>query len=219
MNLDFTQIVPYIPFMLEGVWVTLQFVIIAIIFGFILGSLIALVKISRFTLLKWLADFYTSIFRGTPLILQLLLIYYAVPQLTGYDISPFLSAILTFGLNSSAYVSEIIRAGIQAVDKGQREAAEALGIPYRPMMIKIILPQAMKNILPALMNEFITLTKESALVSVISYLDLMRRAQVVSSDIYRSFEPLIFVGLLYYAMVMVLTLIGKYVERRMRASD
>ncbi|GEN46078.1 amino acid ABC transporter permease [Alkalibacillus haloalkaliphilus] len=219
MNLDFSQIVPYIPFMLEGVWVTLQFVIIAIIFGFILGSLISLVKISRFTLLKWLADFYTSIFRGTPLILQLLLIYYAVPQLTGYDISPFLSAILTFGLNSSAYVSEIIRAGIQAVDKGQREAAEALGIPYRPMMIKIILPQAMKNILPALMNEFITLTKESALVSVISYLDLMRRAQVVSSDIYRSFEPLIFVGLLYYAMVMVLTLIGKYVERRMRASD
>ncbi|WP_017186281.1 amino acid ABC transporter permease [Alkalibacillus haloalkaliphilus] len=219
MNLDFSQIVPYIPFMLEGVWVTLQFVIIAIIFGFILGSLIALVKISRFTLLKWLADFYTSIFRGTPLILQLLLIYYAVPQLTGYDISPFLSAILTFGLNSSAYVSEIIRAGIQAVDKGQREAAEALGIPYRPMMIKIILPQAMKNILPALMNEFITLTKESALVSVISYLDLMRRAQVVSSDIYRSFEPLLFVGLLYYAMVMVLTLIGKYVERRMRASD
>ncbi|MDQ0352132.1 polar amino acid transport system permease protein [Alkalibacillus filiformis] len=219
MNLDFSQIVPYIPFMLEGVWVTLQFVILAIIFGFILGSLIALVKISRFTLLKWLADFYTSIFRGTPLILQLLLIYYAVPQLTGYDISPFLSAILTFGLNSSAYVSEIIRAGIQAVDKGQREAAEALGIPYRPMMIKIILPQAMKNILPALMNEFITLTKESALVSVISYLDLMRRAQVVSSDIYRSFEPLIFVGLLYYAMVMILTLIGKYVERRMRASD
>ncbi|GAA0452034.1 amino acid ABC transporter permease [Alkalibacillus silvisoli] len=219
MNLDFSQIVPYIPFMLEGVWVTLQFVIIAIIFGFILGALIALIKISRYKVLKLIADFYTSIFRGTPLILQLMLIYFAIPQLTGYDISPFLSAILTFGLNSSAYVSEIIRAGIQAVDQGQKEAAEALGIPYRPMMIKIILPQALKNILPALMNEFITLTKESALVSVISYLDLMRRAQVVASDIYRNFEPLMFVGLLYYAMVMVLTLIGKYIERRMRASD
>ncbi|NIK12036.1 amino acid ABC transporter permease [Alkalibacillus almallahensis] len=219
MNLDFSQIVPYIPFMLEGVWVTLQFVIISIIFGFILGSLVALVKISNIKWLKFLADAYTSVFRGTPLILQLLLIYYAIPQLTGYDISPFLSAILTFGLNSSAYVSEIIRAGIQAVDKGQREAAEALGIPYRPMMLKIILPQAMKNILPALMNEFITLTKESAIVSVISYLDLMRRAQVVASDIYRNFEPLLFVGVLYYIMVMILTIAGKYVEKRMRASD
>ncbi|WP_027964867.1 amino acid ABC transporter permease [Halalkalibacillus halophilus] len=219
MNLDFTQIVPYIPFMLEGIWVTLQFVIIAIIFGFILGSIIALVKIGKFPILRFLADAYTSIFRGTPLILQLMLIYYAVPQLTGYDISPFLSAILTFGLNSSAYVSEIIRAGIQAVDKGQKEAAEALGIPYRPMMFKIILPQAMKNILPALMNEFITLTKESALVSVISYLDLMRRAQVVGSDIYRNFEPLMFVGLIYYCLVMILTLIGKYVEKRLRTSD
>ncbi|PKR77091.1 arginine ABC transporter permease [Halalkalibacillus sediminis] len=219
MNLDFSQIVPYIPFMLEGIWVTLQFVIIAIIFGFILGSVIALIKIGKTGWLRWMADFYTSIFRGTPLILQLLLIYYAIPQLTGYDISPFLSAILTFGLNSSAYVSEIIRAGIQAVDKGQREAAEALGIPYRPMMLKIILPQAMKNILPALMNEFITLTKESAIVSVISYLDLMRRAQVVSSQIYRNFEPLLFVGIIYYIMVMLLTLLGKYVEKRMRQSD
>ncbi|WP_188207867.1 amino acid ABC transporter permease [Alkalibacillus aidingensis] len=219
MNLDFSQIVPYIPFMLEGIWATLQLVIIAIIFGFVLGSLIALVKIGRFRVLRFFADVYTSIFRGTPLILQLMIVYYGIPQLMEYDIAPLLSAILTFGLNSAAYVSEIIRAGIQAVDKGQREAAEALGIPYRPMMVKIILPQAMKNILPALMNEFITLTKESALVSVISYLDLMRRAEVVSSNIYRNFEPLLFVGLIYYCMVMILTLVGKYIEKRMRASD
>ncbi|MFB1051621.1 amino acid ABC transporter permease [Paraliobacillus sp. JSM ZJ581] len=219
MNLDFSQIVPYIPFMLEGIWETLKLAIVAILFGFILGNILALFKIGRIRPLRWFADAYTSIFRGTPLILQLMIIYFAVPQLTGYDIPIFLSAILAFGLNSSAYVSEIIRAGIQAVDKGQTEAALALGVPYRQMMTDIILPQAMKNILPALMNEFITLTKESALVSTIGYLDLMRRAQVVGADLYRNFEPLLFVGVIYWLLVMGLTLIGRFLERRLRVSD
>jgi arginine/lysine/histidine transport system permease protein len=219
MNLDFSQIVPYIPFILEGIWVTLKFVIVSIIFGFIFGSILALFKISRNKLLVFIGDAYTSIFRGTPLILQLMIIYFAIPQLTGYDISAFLSAILAFGLNSAAYISEIIRAGIQAVDKGQVEAAKALGVPYRLMMKDLIFPQALKNILPALMNEFISLTKESAIVSTIGYLDLMRRAQVVGADTYRNFEPLIFVGLIYWLLVMGLTLIGKRVERRMKYSD
>ncbi|WP_156290257.1 amino acid ABC transporter permease [Oceanobacillus salinisoli] len=219
MNLDFSQIVPYIPFMLEGIWATLEFVIISIILGLVLGTLLALCKITKVPFLKGLADAYTSIFRGTPLILQLMIIYFAVPQLTGYDIPAFLSAILAFGLNSAAYVSEIIRAGIMAVDKGQTEAAEALGVPYRPMMLNIILPQAIKNILPALMNEFITLTKESAIVSTIGYLDLMRRAQIVGADIYRNFEPLLLAGAIYWVMVFILTRIGQVVERRMRQSD
>lgn len=219
MNLDFSQIVPYIPFMIEGIWVTLRFVIVSIIVGLLLGTILAFFKIGSVKPLRWFADAYTSIFRGTPLILQLMIIYYAVPQLLGYDITPFLSAVLAFGLNSAAYVSEIIRAGIQAVDRGQTEASMALGIPYRQLMMDIIFPQALKNILPALMNEFITLTKESAIVSTIGYLDLMRRAQVVGAGIYRNFEPYLFVGLLYWSMVMVLTLIGRYVERRLKASD
>lgn len=219
MNLDFSQIVPYIPFMLEGIWVTLKFVFFAIILGSILGTILALFKIGSAKPLRWFAEAYTSIFRGTPLILQLMIIYYSIPQLTGYDISPFLSAILAFGLNSSAYISEIIRAGIQAVDKGQLEAAQALGVPYGAMMKDIILPQALKNILPALMNEFITLTKESAIVSTIGYLDLMRRAQVVGADLFRNFEPLLFVGLIYWCLVMGLTVIGRMVERRLKLSD
>ena len=219
MNLDFSQIVPYIPFILDGIWATLKFVSLSILVGFILGTVLALFKIGKVRPLKWFADAYTSIFRGTPLILQLMILYYAVPQLTGYDISAYLSAILAFGLNSSAYVSEIIRAGILAVDKGQTEAAEALGVSYVPMMVNIILPQAMKNILPALMNEFITLTKESAIVSTIGYLDLMRRAQIVGADLFRNFEPLLFAGLIYWVMVYILTLIGRLVERRLRQSD
>jgi len=219
MNLDFSQIVPYIPFMLEGVWVTLKFVSMSILIGFVLGTVLALFKITKVPFLKWFADAYTSIFRGTPLIVQLMLIYFAIPQLTGYDISPFVSAILAFGLNSSAYVSEIIRAGILAVEKGQTEAAMALGVPYKDMMINIILPQALRNILPALMNEFITLTKESAIVSVIGYLDLMRRAQIVGAQTFHNFEPLLFIALVYWVMVYVLTQAGKLLERRMRASD
>jgi His/Glu/Gln/Arg/opine family amino acid ABC transporter permease subunit len=219
LNLDFSQITPYIPFMLEGIWVTLKFVIVALLFGFILGTILALFKISHIKPLKWFAIAYTSVFRGTPLILQLMIIYFAIPQLTGYDISQFLAAILAFGLNSSAYISEIIRAGIQAVDKGQTEAAMALGVPYKMMMKDIILPQALKNILPALMNEVITLTKESALVSTIGYLDLMRRAQVVGADIYRNFEPLLFVGLIYWLMVIGLSSIGRMLERRLKVSD
>ncbi|MBP2079364.1 amino acid ABC transporter permease [Oceanobacillus polygoni] len=219
MNLDFTQIVPYIPFILKGIGATLQFVSISIVVGFILGTILAICKITKVPLLKWLADAYTSIFRGTPLILQLMIIYFAVPQLTGFDITAFVSAVLAFGLNSAAYVSEIIRAGIMAVDKGQTEAAEALGVPYKSMMLNIILPQAFKNILPALMNEFITLTKESAIVSTIGYLDLMRRAQIVGADIYRNFEPLLVAGLIYWVMVFILTKIGGLVERRMRQSD
>ncbi|GIO24580.1 arginine ABC transporter permease [Oceanobacillus sp. J11TS1] len=219
MNLDFSQIVPYIPFILEGIGATLKFVSVSILAGFILGTILAIFKITGFWPLKLFADVYTSIFRGTPLILQLMIIYLAIPQLTGYDISAFLSAVLAFGLNSAAYISEIIRAGIMAVDKGQTEAAKALGVPYRTMMLHIILPQAFKNILPALMNEFITLTKESALVSTIGYLDLMRRAQIAGADLYRNFEPLFFAGVIYWVMVTILTLIGRYVERRMRQSD
>lgn len=219
MDLDFSQIVPSIPFMLKGVWVTLQIVSVSLIFGFILGTILSLFKISKFTLLRWCADAYTSAFRGTPLILQLFLIYYATPQLTGFVISAYAASVLTFGLNSAAYVSEIIRAGIQAVDKGQREAAEALGIPYRPMLLNIIMPQAIKNILPALVNEFITLTKESAIVATIGVLDIMRRGQIVTAEKYIAFEPLMFAALLYYIMVMGLTLLGKRLERRLRRSD
>jgi His/Glu/Gln/Arg/opine family amino acid ABC transporter permease subunit len=217
--MDFSQIVPSIPFILSGIWVTVQIVVIAIILGLILGTLLALMKIARNKLLNFLADAYTSVFRGTPLILQLFIIYYAIPEMTGYNIPAYLAAILAFGLNSSAYVSEIIRAGIQAVDKGQLEAAQALGIPYPRMMTKIILPQAMKNILPALVNEFINLTKESAIVSTIGVMDVMRRAYIVGADKFSFLPALLIAGVIYYIIVLVLSLLGRLLERRLKQSD
>jgi polar amino acid transport system permease protein len=219
MSLDFAQFIPSIPYILQGITVTLQIVILAGILGFVLGTILSLLKISKFKFLGWLADAYTSIFRGTPMILQLMVIYYGSPQILGYQIQPYTAAILSFGLNSGAYVSEIIRAGILAIDKGQQEAALALGVPYGKMMLDIILPQAIKNILPALMNEFITLTKESAIVTSIGVMDIMRRSYQVGAEKYSFFEPLIIAGLIYYVMVMILSFLGKALERRMRRGD
>ncbi|MCE7790967.1 amino acid ABC transporter permease [Salipaludibacillus sp. CUR1] len=219
MGLDFSQIAPSFPYILKGIWVTLQIVAVSAVVGFFIGVILSLFKIGKFNVLRWFADAYTSVFRGTPLVLQLMLIYYGLPQVIGFEIPAYLAAIAAFGLNSGAYVSEIIRAGIEAIDKGQKEAALALGIPYSEMMKDIILPQAMKNILPALMNEFITLTKESAIVTTIGALDIMRRAYIVGGQTFSFFEPLLFAGLIYYLLVMGLTLLGKALERKLKQSD
>lgn len=216
---NFEKIVPSIPYILEGIGITLQIVVGATILGLVLGILLALCKIGKIAPLRWFAAFYTSIFRGTPLVLQLLIIYFAFPQMFDIRIEAMPAAILAFGLNSGAYISEIIRAGLNAVDKGQTEAAKALGIPYTKMMKDIILPQALKNILPSLMNEFITLNKESAIVTVIGALDIMRRAYIVGGDTYRYLEPLLFAGLIYYVMTLILSFLGRMLEKRMSRSD
>ncbi len=219
MNLDFSLIVPSIPYILGGLVVTLQFTLVSALLGFTWGTILSLFKISNIKPLRWFANFYTSIFRGTPLILQLALIYYATPQLIGYQISAFQAGVITFALNSAAYSSETIRGGIMAVDKGQREASLSLGVPYRLMMADVILPQAFKNILPALVNESIALLKDSSLVSTVGALDLMRRGTVVAAEKFIYFEPLIFVGLIYYVMVIGLTIFAQRLERRLRKSD
>jgi His/Glu/Gln/Arg/opine family amino acid ABC transporter permease subunit len=219
MNLDFSQIAPSIPYILGGIWITLQFTLLSAVSGFLWGVILSLFKISGFKPLRWFGEAYTSIFRGTPLIVQLVLLYYATPQLTGYDIPALQAGIITFSLNSAAYISETIRAGIMAVDKGQREAAISLGVPYQLMMGDIILPQAFKNILPAMVNESIALLKDSALVSVIGAADILRRAQIVAAEKFIYFEPLLFAAVIFYVMVTSLTLAAQRLERRLRVSD
>ncbi|MUT66855.1 ABC transporter permease subunit [Paenibacillus sp. NEAU-GSW1] len=218
-GLDFSVLDGYMGYIFRGIFVTLLFTLVSALFGFIWGGILSLFKISNIAPLRWFATVYTSVFRGTPLLLQLLLIYYATPQLFNYDIPALLAAGLAFGLNSAAYLSETIRGGIMAVDKGQREAALSLGIPYKTMMIRIILPQAIKNILPALVNECVALVKESSLVSVIGVADLMRRASVVQANTFKAFEALLIVGAIYYVLVLLLTSLAGLLERRMRRSD
>lgn len=219
LNLDFTRIFPDIPFILKGIPVTLLFTLLSVFLGLIWGTVLSLLKIIGIKPLTWIANAYTSVFRGTPLLLQLALVYYAMPQLTGYDISALEAGVLTFTLNSGAYMSETIRGGIQAVDKGQAEAAMSMGVPYRLMMWDVILPQALKNILPALVNETIGLLKDSALVSTIGVVEILRSAQIVGANKYIYFEPLLFAGLIYYILVMGLTFGASALERRLRQSE
>jgi len=218
-GLDFGKIAPNLPYILGGIRVTLTFTLLSAFLGFLWAIVLSLFKISSIKPLVWFGTAYTSIFRGTPLILQLTLVYYATPQLTGYNIPALQAGVITFFLNSGAYISETIRAGILAVDKGQKEAAESLGVPYKLMMGDIILPQALKNILPALVNESIALLKDSALVSVIGVEDLLRRGSIVGAEKYIYFEPLIFVGAIYYLMVLSLTWGANVLERRLQTSS
>jgi His/Glu/Gln/Arg/opine family amino acid ABC transporter permease subunit len=219
MQLHFEQIIPSIPFLLAGTLVTLKYMTLSLLLGSMLGICLTLIKISQNRILRTLANAYTSIFRGTPLLVQLTLVYFAVPQLTGYNFTPFEAGLIAFSLNSAAYVSEVIRGGIQAVDKGQLEAAQSLGVPYVLTMRDIILPQAIKNSLPGLVNEAIDLLKESALVSVFGELDLLRRANIVSAEKFIYFEPLIFVAVVYYVLVMILSQLARLLEQRFKRSD
>jgi His/Glu/Gln/Arg/opine family amino acid ABC transporter permease subunit len=215
MIFNFSAILPSLPFILEGIFVTLKFTCFSLLCGLPLGLLLALGKISKITYIRSIAQVYTSIFRGTPLLVQLGLIYFATPQLTGYTISAFEAGVITFSLNSAAYSSEIIRAGIQSIDKGQWEAATMLGLTYRQTLFGIIIPQAIANILPALVNEMVDLLKESALVSTIGETDLLRRAQIIASEKYLYFEPLIIAAGCYYILVMLISIAAKKLEKKM----
>ncbi|WP_414543477.1 ABC transporter permease subunit [Nostoc sp. CCY0012] len=219
LNLDFRRILPDIPFILQGIPLTLLFTLLSVFLGLIWGTVLSLLKITGIKVLTWIANAYTSVFRGTPLLLQLALVYYATPQLTGYDISALEAGVLTFTLNSGAYMSETIRGGIQAVDKGQTEAAMSMGVSYWLMMWDVILLQALKNILPALVNETIGLLKDSALVSTIGVVEILRSAQIVGANRYIYFEPLLFAGLIYYVLVMGMTFGASSLERRLRRSE
>ncbi|MCL1949491.1 MAG: amino acid ABC transporter permease [Turicibacter sp.] len=219
MGFDFSRLVPSIPFILEGIWFTLTVVVGGAALGLLIGMILSFMRISKNRVLDGIAAGYTSIFRGTPLIVQLVLLYYVLIDLTGIDLGLYWSTILALGLNSGAYMAEIIRAGILAVDKGQSEAAMALGVPYSKIMGKIIMPQALKNILPAIINELTALTKESAIVNIIGAQDIMRRSMLVGMRNFRFIEPMLLAAAIYYVLVMIISSIGKLVERRLAKSD
>jgi len=217
--LNFSALSPYLALLGRGVLLTLEFTLFSTIVGFIWGSLLSLIKISKLKPLALFGRAYTSVFRGTPLLVQLMLIYFATPQLTGFKITPLQAGVLTFGLNSAAYISESIRGGILSVDKGQWEAAMSLGVPRVRMLMDIIFPQALKSILPSLINESIALLKDSSMVSVIAVGDTMRWATLVQAKTFRAFESFIVAAVIYYLLVMMLTAVGNRIERRSRVSD
>jgi polar amino acid transport system permease protein len=209
------QLWPTFCYIFGGIGVTLSYSLTAVFFGLSLGTLIAICKICDNLILRYLANFYTSIFRGTPLLIQLSVIYFGIPSIFDVRISVFLGGVIAFSLNSAAYVSEIIRGGINSIDKGQFEAAVALNIPINYIYKDIIVPQAIRNILPSLVNELINLVKESAIISMLGESDLMYRAQLVSAESYSYFLPLCIAGGYYYCIVLFLTYLAKLLERKL----
>ena len=216
LSLDFSIILPALPFLLSGVGVTLKFTSLSLVCGLPLGIAVALCKIQPRPWLRSLAAFYTSIFRGTPLLVQLGIVYFGLPQLLGWHLDTFAAGVLTFSLNSAAYTSEVMRSGIEAVDQGQWEAATVLGLGRFHTFVVIILPQAVRIILPNLISEWIDLLKESALVATIGEMDLFKRTQIIAAEKYLYFEPYLTAACLYYLLVMMLSYAGRLVERKLR---
>lgn len=216
MRLDFSIIEPYVPLFQSGLVVTLEVTGSALLLAFALGFVIALLKVLPCRPLRAVLDFYTSIFRGIPLIVLLFMAYFATPQLTGYKISMFAASVVTLGLNGSATVSETLRGGIEGVGSGQYDASRALGLGYVPMMSCIILPEALLSVAPSLVNEVITVLKSSSLVATIGLMDLMRAAESVQALTYRAFEPFLVVAVVYYVIVMALVALARRLERRLR---
>ena len=225
MNLDFfSNIVKIMAkywkvFLLQGVGYTLLLSAITVVCGAVLGLLLYLGRTARFKPLNWLCIAIVEVVRGTPMLLQLYIAYFLVPKILPFHVTEFGSVAVGLVINSGCYVSEIFRSGIQAIDRGQTEAARSLGLNGRQTMMRIILPQAVKNILPALGNEFVTIIKETSLASTFFVGDLMTSYLTVKGQTYLAFESLIIVGVLYFVLTFVLSkLVGAY-ERRLKQSD
>lgn len=226
--MNFSFLLKYYTFFLNGAKNTILIAIFTVLLGVLLGTVLAFGRLSKIKILRILSSAYVEFIRGTPLLVQLYIIYYGLPKLglvppdipaLGNNFPDFFSGILTLSINSSAYVSEIIRAGIQAVDKGQMEAARSLGLSHFQAMGHIIMPQALKNILPALGNEFIVVIKESSIVSIIGIQELMYNAETVRGNTFQPFEPLIVAAALYFIMTFTLSKFMGKIERRMTSSD
>ena len=223
--MDFSQFIPHIIeimskywrlFLLEGLKNTLILTFISVAMGTVLGSLVALLRMSKFWILRFLSSVYIEVIRGTPILLQLYIFYFVLPSVLPFlKLSQFLWVSIALCVNSAAYVSEVIRSGIQAVDKGQTEAARCLGMSEGKTMMRIVLPQAVRNILPALGNEFIMMLKETSLASTFFLYDLMTVCNVVKGTEYLTLEPMTIVAVIYLCMTFPLSKLVERFEKKM----
>ena len=219
MHFNFDLVVNSFPLLLVGAGVTIKITALSVALGVVIGLFVGIARITRIKLLRVLAAIYVDFFRGTPLLVQIFLVYFALPVITGQRVDPFVAAIGSCGINSGAYVAEIFRAGIQSIDKGQMEAGRSLGMTWVQTMRYIIVPQAFKRVIPPLGNEFIALLKDSSLVSVIGFEELTRRGQLIIAKTYGSLEIWISVAVIYLAMTLTISRFVAYLERRYKTDD
>ena len=211
--------------LIDGLINTVKVAVIGLIIGILIGTVIAVVKVApkyrlSVRILDKICSVYVAIFRGTPMVVQLLLAYYVLlPTLNVKDVNSLVVGIVVFGMNSGAYVSEIMRGGLNSVDKGQMEAGRALGLSYSVTMIKVVVPQALKNILPTLGNEFITLIKETSVLSFITVYDLYTALSTIGSKNYEKMVPYLVMAFIYIILVLLITLLVKILENAFAKSD
>ena len=219
MESDLSLVTDSLPLLLQGALVTLEITAIAVGLGLVFGLVAALAQLSKFAPLRLIAKVYVDFIRGTPLLVQIFIIYFALPVVIGHRIDPFFAAVAACSINSGAYVAEIFRAGIQSIDIGQMRAGLSLGMNWTMTMRYIILPQAFKRIIPPLGNEFIAMLKDSSLVSVIGFEELTRSGQLIIAETYGSLEIWSAVAIIYLVMTLTITRIVSVLEKKFRASD
>lgn len=203
--------------LISGVGVTVKVSLLAVFIGILIGMLIALCNLSKRKPIRFIGGVYTDVIRGTPSVTQLMIIYFVV--FAAVDLDKWIIAAIAFGINSGAYVSEIIRAGIMSVDHGQTEAGRSLGLNAFQTMTRIVIPQAVKNIFPALCNEFIVLIKETAIVGYVGLMDIQKAGDFIKSATFIAFMPLIGTAVIYYVLIKILTLLLRRIENVLRKSD
>ncbi|WP_041580422.1 amino acid ABC transporter permease [Bacillus sp. 1NLA3E] len=207
-------IVAALPILLEGLQVTLYIFVIAIILGFVIGLMVALLRLAPLKILNWIAKVYVDAIRGTPFIVQLFFIYFGLNSLNLISLDNTTAGIVTVAINAGAYFSEIIRAGIQSIDKGQTEAARSIGFTSGQTMRFIILPQAFRRMLPTITNQSIISLKDTSLLSVIGIADLTQQGQIQASATFEAFKIWLAVGVIYFIVIYLLTMLASFVERR-----
>ena len=211
----FTYVGQCMPQLTMGLKLTLQMTILSLVLAVVVGMITCLFSISKVKPLNWISGIYLSLIRGTPLMVQAFFIYFGITGALGIRITSFSAAILVLCLNAGAYLSEIFRSGIAAVNKGQMEAARSLGLPYGVAMRKIILPQAIRIVIPSVLNQFIITLKDTSILSVIGCGELMRQGQLIVARNYESFKTYAIVAVMYYVVVVVLTKVFQMIERRL----
>jgi polar amino acid transport system permease protein len=217
--MNFELMAQAMPLLLMGAGVTVKITAISVLLGILIGLFIGIARISSNRVIHLIAAVYVDFLRGTPLLVQIFLVYFALPVVTGQRIDPFFAAIAACSINSSAYVAEIFRAGIQSIDAGQMEAGRSLGMTWVQTMRYIIVPQAARRVIPPLGNEFIALLKDSSLVSVIGFEELTRRGQLIIARTYASLEIWLCVAIIYLVMTVSISRFIAWLERRYKIDD
>ena len=219
MHFNWDLVINSFPLLLVGAGVTVKITAMSVALGVLIGMFVGIARLCHVQPLRFLAAVYVDFFRGTPLLVQIFLVYFALPVITGQRVDPYVAAVGACGINSGAYVAEIFRAGIQSIDEGQMEAGRSLGMTWVQTMRYIIIPQAFKRVIPPLGNEFIALLKDSSLVSVIGFEELTRRGQLIIAKTYGSLEIWLSVAIIYLVMTLTISRFVAYLEWRFKTDD